>query len=217
MLGDVLLIGEHHHKAAEGIVSEIERRRGADEHLVVAISGESGSGKSELAHLVAKKLIAGGTEAKPIAVDNFGKIDPLERGEWRRKHGVEQVVGLDEIDWEALGRCVEDFRAGRTSTFPCIDLVTQRVDRLTTDFAPTRVLVVDGLYTIAMEQADLRVFIDLTYKDTGKAQKLRGKEPQNELRRRILEQEHRVVQALRPRADLWITPGFDVVPADAAR
>lgn len=216
MLGDVLLIKEHHRRAAGSIGEQVDIRRAEDQRFVVAISGESGSGKSELAHVLAKSLVARGIEAKPIAVDNFGRIDPLERSEWRRRGGVEEVVGLDEIDWDALGRCVEDFRAGRTSSFPCIDLVTQRVDRLTTDFATAQVLIVDGLYTIAMEQADLRVFIDLTFRQTGKAQALRGKEPQTELRRRILEQEHRVVQSLRTRADLLVTPEFDVVPVGAA-
>ncbi len=213
MLGDVLLIGEHHHRAARSIAAEVARRRGDDRRFVVAISGESGSGKSELAHVLARTLVSSGVVAKPIAVDNFYRIDPLERAAWRRREGVEGAVGLAEVDWDTLAGCVEDFRAGRPTSIPCIDLVTQRVDRLTTDFAPVRVLVVDGLYAIAMEGADLRVFIDLTYHQTGKAQALRGKERQDDLRRRVLEEEHRVVSSLGPRADLRVSPGFDVISA----
>jgi uridine kinase len=57
---------------------------------------------------------------------------------------------------------------------------------------------------------DVRVFIDLTYHETKKAQAVRGKEPQNEYRWAVLEQEHQMVQALRPTAQLLVTPEFEV-------
>ncbi len=213
MLGDVLLIGEHHRRAAAALVAAVLGRLPVDGRLVVAISGESGSGKSELSHLLAKGLTAAGLPAKTIAGDNFFRIDPLERSAWRVERGVEARVGLGEVDWDAFDRCVADFRAGNTSTFPCIDLVPQRVDQLTTDFAPIRVLVVDGLYTVHLADADLRVFIDLTYHQTKRAQMLRGKEATDVLRWQVLEAEHRAVQALRSRADLRVTAEFEVIAA----
>ena len=54
MLGDILLIEEKHHKAADQILQHIEN--GKEKKYIIAIGGESGSGKSELAHVVAKKL-----------------------------------------------------------------------------------------------------------------------------------------------------------------
>jgi len=59
----------------------------------------------------------------------------------------------------------------------------------------------------------LRIFIDLTYHETKKAQILRGKEPQNKFRLQVLQREHEVVQSLRPSADLLVTEDFDVVKA----
>ena len=56
--------------------------------------------------------------------------------------------------------------------------------------------------------ADLRVFIDLTYHETKKAQLVRGKEPQNEFRLNVLKREHEVVQSLRPLADLIVTKDY---------
>jgi uridine kinase len=72
------------------------------------------------------------------------------------------------------------------------------------------VVIVDGLYPLHID-ADLRIFIDLTYHDTKKAQVLRGKEPQNEYRLSVLRREHEVVQSLRPLADYLVTPGFDLI------
>lgn len=213
MLGDILLIGEHHHRAAEAVFERVMRARPEGQRFAVGISGESGSGKTELAHLLAKRLMAAGVVTKPIHIDNFYRVHPLERSAWRERRGVERAVGLDEYDWEAIGRVMADFDAGREATMPCIDLVTQRVDRLTTDFSPVEALVVDGLYAIATAELDLRVFIELTYHETKKAQALRGKERQDELRWRVLEREHQVVQSLRPRADLLVTKEYEVVEA----
>jgi uridine kinase len=71
-------------------------------------------------------------------------------------------------------------------------------------------LVVDGLYAIKTEGVDLSIFIELTYHETKKAQVVRGKEPQNEYRMAVLEQEHQMVLALRPKADILITMEYEV-------
>jgi uridine kinase len=149
--------------------------------------------------------------AKPIHIDNYYRIHPLERTEWRKKNGIENVVGYGEYDWETIYRNIEDFKNSRESSMPCVDLVTEQVDKLTTDFKGIDMLVVDGLYAIKTEGVDLRVFLELTYHETKKAQVVRGKEPQNEYRMAVLEQEHRMVQALKPKADILISKQYEVL------
>jgi len=73
-------------------------------------------------------------------------------------------------------------------------------------------LIIDGLYAINTERVDLRVFIELTYHETKKAQKDRGKEPQNEYRMRVLEQEHKQVMSIKHKADLLVNMEYRVVP-----
>ncbi|MCD4774054.1 MAG: hypothetical protein K8R41_11800 [Bacteroidales bacterium] len=208
MLGDVLLITEKHHKAAKKILDYILKNR--KEKFMVAISGESGSGKTELAHVLARSLRKEGIMAKPIHIDNYYKILPLERTEWRKKHGIQNAVGLNEYDWETINKNIDDFKNDRKSTMPCVDLVTEQVDSLTTDFNGIDMLIIDGLYAIKAD-VDLRVFIELTYHETKKAQLVRGKEPQNEYRMQVLEREHQVVQLLKPTTDLFVTMDYDVV------
>ena len=80
MLGDILLIQDKHKKAGEIILeAALARKR---DRMVVAISGESGSGKSELAHVIAKGLRKHGIFAKPIHTDNFYNTHHLERRAW---------------------------------------------------------------------------------------------------------------------------------------
>ena len=211
MLEDVLLIEEKHKRVANGIVDEILKSK--KDKFIVAISGESGSGKSELTHVVAKTLRNYGIFAKPVHLDNFFKTLPLERREWREKNGVEKVVGINELDWDAIQKTIDDFKNGRKSTMPCVDLVTEQVDTLITDFKSIDMMVLDGLYAINAQDIDLHVFIELTYHETKKAQKDRGKEKTDYLRMRTLEAEHKAVQSLKSKADLLVNMDYQLVKA----
>ncbi len=208
MLGDVLLISEKHEAAAREILPYILKNK--KDKFTIAVSGESGSGKSELAHVIAKMLRKEGIICKPIHIDNYYLTHPLERTEWRKAHGIETAVGYTEYDWETIYRNLDDFRNNRKSSMPCVDLVTEQVDQLTTDFKGVEMLIIDGLYAIKTEGVDLKVFIELTYHETKKAQVVRGKEPQNEYRMKVLEREHQVVQSLKDRADLLIDKEYKV-------
>ncbi|MEW6136384.1 MAG: zeta toxin family protein [Bacteroidota bacterium] len=212
MLGDVLLITDKHREAAAAILQKVLEIR--KPKMIIAISGESGSGKSELSHVLAKEMRAQGILTKIMHIDNYYRIHPLQRKEWRISNGIENVVGYGEYDWDTIYRNIQEFREGKTATMPCVDLVTEQVDQLITDFKDIEALVIDGLYAIKTEGTDLNVFIELTYHETKKAQVVRGKEPQNEYRARVLEQEHKMVQALRPRAHLLVTKEYQVVKAD---
>ena len=211
MLGDILLITEKHRAAAAVILQHVLKNK--KDRMIVGISGESGSGKTELAHTLAKLLRKKGIIAKPLHTDNYYKTLPLERREWRTKHGIGNVVGYNEYDWDAIRKNIDDFKNGLVSEMPCVDLVTEQVDRLTTNFADVDMLIVDGLYAIKADEIDLRVFIELTYLETKEkhTKDARGKEVMDEVRWATLAQEHKMVQSLKPLADLLITKDYEVV------
>jgi len=210
MLGDILLIQEKHKKAGEAIIQIILQQK--KEKFIVAISGESGSGKTELAHVIAKGLRKYGIFAKPMHTDNFYNTHPLKRRAWRMKEGIENVVGYNEYKWDEINQVVDDFKNSRVSEMPCVDLVTEQVDKLTTDFSEVDMLIVDGLYATKTEGVDLRIFIDITYLETKEkhTKDARGKEVMDEVRWATLAQEHKMVQSLKPLADIVISKDFDV-------
>ncbi len=209
MLEDVLLITEKHRAAADIITKEILKLK--KDKFTVAISGESGSGKSELTHVIAKNLRKHGIFAKPIHIDNYYNTLPLERAEWREKNGVGNVVGLGEYRWDDINRTIDDFKHNRKSTMPCVDLVTEQVDELTTNFDGVDMLIIDGLYAINTDGIDMRILIELTYHETKKAQSDRGKEPDNPLRWRVLEQEHKTVQSIKNKATIRVDKDYQVI------
>lgn len=210
MLGDVLLITEGHKKAATEIMSylaKIER-----EKVILAVGGESGSGKTEIAHEIARKLKGQGTPAKIMHIDNYYLTSPLDRTPWRQEHGIESI-GYSEYDWETINRNLAEFHKDQDRVImPCIDLLTDQEDQLITSFEGLRFLIIEGLYAIQAE-ANLKVLIDLTYHETKKAQFERGKEPTNDYRWQVLQREHEVVQSLRSQADLLVNKDFSVSPA----
>jgi uridine kinase len=210
MLGDVLLITDGHRKAAQGVLKHLEGF--SQEKFVLAIGGESGSGKTEIAHVIARSLKELGTPAKVMHIDNYYLTSPENRTSWRQEHGLESI-GYTEYNWEIINKNLDEFQNDADKVImPCIDLLTDQEDQLITSFKGLKYLIIEGLYAIKAP-ANLKVLINLTYHDTKKAQYQRGKEPTDEFRWQVLEREHQVVQSLRPQADLLVLKDFTVSTA----
>jgi len=201
MLNDVVTIEKKHTNAATTLFDRVMRDRKTK--FIVTISGEVGTGKCEIAHELGRLLIEAGISVKLLHLDNYYHIPPLERLEWRKKNGLEKI-GFDEYDWNTVNQNIDDFRMNKKSVMPIVDLFTQQVDQLHTDFKGIEVLIIAGLYSIRINQSDLRVFIELTYEDTWEEQELTHKEVMDDFRLEVLKHEHKAVQSLKPLADFYI-------------
>ncbi len=212
MLGDVLLISDLHKEAAKSIYDyllDARSKKKSNYRFIVAISGESGAGKSELSHSLALLLKKEGMRVKILHTDNYYKVTPNERTEWRKKNGVKKV-GYKEYDWKLLNRNIKEFKEGREALMPCVDIVSKQIDKLITNFSDIDILVVDGLYAIKIKDVDLRVYIDLTYHETKTKRGSRGKEVNDEFRFQVLEMEHQSMLALKPNADIIVDKNYNV-------
>ena len=201
MLNDILIIEKKHENAAATLFERVIRDR--TPRFIVAISGEVGTGKCEIAHVLGRMLIREGIRVKLLHMDNYYFVPPLEREEWRKKNGLDQV-GYEEYDWDKVNENLDDFLQQRPAVMPVVDLFTQKVDQLHTTFEDTDVLIVVGLYSIKLRQANLRVFIEITYEDTWEEQALAQKEVLDDFRLQVLKQEHKAVQSLKGLADFYI-------------
>jgi len=207
MLGDVLIITEGHKKAARSILEYMDDL--SKKKFVLAIGGESGSGKTEIAHEIARDLKTRGTPAKIMHIDNYYQTSPSERTTWRQTHGIEKI-GFTEYDWETINKNLTEFKNDSDQVImPCIDLLTDQEDQLMTSLKGIQYLIIEGLYAI-QASADLKVLIDLTYHETKEAQFERGKEPTNEFRWQVLHREHEVVQSIRHRADILVNKDYSI-------
>lgn len=215
MLGDVLLINDLHKAAAQQILDyliplrEEKLAQDPDYKFIVGISGESGAGKSELSHSLALLLKAMNIRVKVIHADNYYKVPPLLRKEWRLSKGL-NVIGPNEYDWDLLHKNIKEFKEDMIARIPCIDIIPEQADELITDFQKINLLIIDGLYAIKADNIDLKIFIELTYLETKMMQLMRGKEEVDEFRTKILEREHMGVISLRPLAHLIVDKNYDV-------
>jgi len=201
MLNDILIINKAHEKAAKTIFDKVMEER--KEKYIITITGEVGVGKCEVSHVLGKLLKNEGVMVKIIHMDDYYKIPPGMRTEWRKKHGIRRV-GYEEYNWTLINRNLEDFRSNRESELPSVDLMNDQVDKILTNFAQIDLLIINGLYSIKIDSADLKVFIDLTYKDTFDEQKATGKELMDAFRLKVLQREHQVIQTLKSEADFYV-------------
>jgi len=213
MLGDILLINDMHKSAAESLCNQVLKllkKKKNGYRPIIGISGESGSGKSELAHTLGRALKENNFRVKVIHTDNYYKVQPLLRSEWRKTHGLDKV-GINEYDWVKINKTIRDFKEEQECVIPCIDLIPEQVDKLITDFSKINILIMDGLYAIKAKGLDMKVFIDLNYRETKINQIIRLKEDMNKTRLAILEREHKNVVSLKPLADFVVNKTYKVV------
>ncbi|NVO21178.1 MAG: uridine kinase [Bacteroidetes bacterium] len=201
MLNDLVSINKKHEEAAAAIYDRLQTE--LKEKYIVTISGEVASGKCEIAQVLARLFKKDGLKVKILHMDDYYLIPPDERTQWRKKHGIDKI-GYDEYDWKRINQNVDDFKADQKSSLPSVDLITSQVDEIITDFKGIDILVINGLYSIMLDKAHLKVFVELTYKETLKEQIADQKEELDAFRMKVLEREHKVVQSLKPMADFYV-------------
>ncbi|MEA1936043.1 MAG: glycosyltransferase [Thermodesulfobacteriota bacterium] len=224
--GDPPVIKPNHKKAAEGllpyIIEEIRHSRRREERVIVALGGESGAGKTEIAEylrfLLRMEMMWGTT----IAGDTFFKLAPAEnhsarldayvRGELDRYLGPSEV-NLEQLD-SILGRAVK--RKVKEVFVPsdCRRLGSRRYTDVPVDLAGVDVIFVDLTYSLLLKNAALKVFLESDYQgriDEVKERNL-GRDPDQDFQfiLKVLEIEHRIIRELRKEADLIVTKNYEV-------
>ena len=211
MRGDVLIIQDHHRKAAREIVqmtkSDVLGRTGK---YLYTIAGESGAGKSEIASALKTALAEEGIESLVIQQDDYFEYPPKTNAARR----IKDIgwVGPQEVRLDLLDENLADIAAGKASiTKP---LVIFREDMITSeavDVSPFRVIIIDGTYTSLLKNIDCRVFIDRDNHDTRADRLKRNREKQDDFLEQILEIEHGIISKHKKLATIIIDKDFNPV------
>jgi uridine kinase len=208
-LGDILVITDDHKKAAQEITDLVLSSHGS-ERVSLAIGAESGAGKSEISHTVAKSLFQSEQRLKSFIIhtDDFFVLPHKERNELRHTSNLE-CVGPSEIDFDELNYVLKRFQSGGQILIPILEFITSSAYKLLVDFRDVQVLICEGLYAPMLDVTH-KMFIDMTYHDTMEFQAKRGKEVADEFRLRVLEKEHQAVSTLRTEVDHLITKDYSL-------
>lgn len=204
MIGDKLIIEQHHTDRAAEICERLAGRIG--ERFAIAVAGESGAGKSELAYEIYRQFNERGIPAGVLQQDDYFVFPPKTNHEMRRRN-LEQV-GPYEVKLDFLDANLRSFKRGESPIYK--PLVVYKEDRITVeemDVAGLAVLIAEGTYTSLLRFADCRVFIDRDYRQTLEARMRRARDKFEPFVMDVLEREHQIIARHRRLADL-------VIPAD---
>lgn len=211
MIGDKLLITYKHRRAAGQLVDRILPQVGSSGRIyTITIAGESGSGKSETGQAVADALNERGFRTVVLQQDDYF-VHPPRTNDRTRRRDI-HWVGMGEVRLDLLDQHLLQARSGAESIVK--PLVVYEEDRITEETVSLRAaaaVVAEGTYTTALEHVDVRVFIDLMYRETLQSRLERAREAQDDFLEKVLEIEHRIISAHKKRADFIVDKNYQVV------
>ena len=207
MIGDKLIIEKHHTERAAEICELLADRIRPSERFTLAVAGESGAGKSELAYEIHRLLKERGIGADVLQQDDYFVFPPKTNHEMRRRN-LEQV-GTYEVKLDFLDSNLRSFKRGESSIYkPLVIYEKDLVTREEMSVGDLAVLIAEGTYTSLLEFVDLRVFIDRTYRQTLEARKRRARDKWEPFIRDVLEREHQIISQHRNLADVVVPDDF---------
>ncbi|MFO8129274.1 MAG: hypothetical protein R6T99_05155 [Bacteroidales bacterium] len=210
MKGDILIIKEHHRKAAAEITRIIlPYVREATEHYIITVAGESGAGKSELAAAIAGKMEEEGIDSYIFQQDDFFIFPPKTNAQ-KRKENI-GWVGMGEVKMDLLEEILNAIRNGiHVIDKPLVIFDEDSIREERIDLTGKKLIIVEGTYTTALENAGTRVFINRNAEDTRDARKERAREHQDEYLEKILSIEHGIISKHKSRADIIVHKDYSV-------
>jgi uridine kinase len=213
MIGDVLIIKEHHTKVAKEIYQAIKDQVAPGRKICISVAGESGSGKSEMGNEIKNALIENGIKAEVLGQDSYFVYPPKTNHNMRQKNPDQ--VGLYEVKLDLLDANLFAFKNGAEQIYkPIVNYDEDRIMHELKDVKDVDVLVTEGTYTTSLEYVDIKVFINRTFHDTKADRAERGREKYDPFIEKILETEHEIISSHKSMANILIKPdfsGIDVV------
>ena len=178
---------------------------------VIAVAGESGSGKSVTATDLASALNDAGIRTAIIHQDNYFVRPPRTNHEFRLTDL--SSVGPQEVQMDLIQEQMRAVRAGEIVSAPIVDYAGNRFLSELLDFSAADVLVVEGTYALRLDGVDIAVFLEATWKDTEGRRKARNRDIDDPFVDQVLDIEHRLIAPQRARADILLDRDYNIALA----
>lgn len=175
---------------------------------VIAIAGESGSGKSITATALAEVLRERGRRVVALHQDDYFVRPPRANHEHRCVDLAS--VGPQEVNLALLTSHVAAFRASRDATGPRVDYASDSFVTGELPFANADALVVEGTYVLRLAGTDIRIFLEATHEDTAERRRLRNRDVDAPIVDQVLAIEHTLIAPQAKRAHVRIDATFAI-------
>lgn len=217
MKGDILIIEEHHYKAAKKIVEKIiEKIEANKSRYIITVAGESGSGKSETAKALADELEKHGIKSVILGQDDYFFLPP-KSNDAKRREDSEWLGPHVEVNLDALENNLNDAINGSNEiTKPLVDYKKNTIEREKISLIGIKVIIAEGTYTSLLKHVDTRIFIARNRLDTleHRLKRNRGGEAEDPFVEQVLKTEHKIIAGHIQLADFVITKNYEVIVRD---
>ena len=164
---------------------------------VLFISGESGSGKTTLAHEISSFLQLAGKKSYVMNQDNYFHLPPNQNHS-KRINDL-SWVGINEINLELMKEHLNTLTQKNKSEIkvPQLNRIFDRFDECNVEVDAFDFVIVEGTYVFSIAtDEDMKVFLNINYKDTLKKRNSRNRDSiDQEISPKILDIEHRIIKS----------------------
>lgn len=210
MIIEDLEIKEQYFELSNQIVDRINKNsRLEKDKTVIAICGESGSGKSVTSVCLSRALAKQGIASTIIHQDGYYKLTPKENHN-RRKTDL-NWVGTHEVNLDLIQDHIEAFRSGKELIIaPLVDYKNNTFIDSEIILKDKPVLIVEGVYSLLLKALDVKIFLEKNYINTKAIRKERSREDYDKFVEKVLEIEHYIISKLKTKADIIIDENYNI-------
>lgn len=208
--GERLVLDARHLTFARSLADLLEAKPAlaSASRPVIAIAGESGSGKSITATALAEVLRERGRRVGVLHQDDYFIRPPRANHEHRCVDLGS--VGPQEVNLALLSAHVAAFRASSAATGPRVDYASDSFRTRDLPFADADTLVVEGTYVLQLADTDIRIFLEATHTDTAERRRLRNRDVDAPIVDQVLAIEHALIAPQAERAHVLIDAHFAI-------
>ena len=214
MKGDIILVEEHHKKAASVIVPKIiDKINNKTTRYIITVAGESGSGKSETGKAIADELENHGIKSVLIGQDDYFNLPP-KSNDAKRREDPNWLGPHVEVKLDAMEKNLKDAIGGKNAfNKPLIDYDQNSVEDEKVNLKGVKVVIAEGTYTSLLKNVDTKIFIARNRLDTLEHRKKRnrGNEVNDPFIEQVLNLEHKIIAGHKQLADIVITKDYAVM------
>ncbi len=226
--GDPPIIRPKHKQAAEGLLpyikEAVKKARASGQRVSIALGGESGAGKTEIAEFLRYRLRQEKIWGMTLPGDAFFKKPPAENHHARLKAyddgKLTDYLGPQEVDLDRLDSILGAAIDCKTTTLfvpsDCRSLGSRRYDNVPADITGRDVILVDLTYGLKLKNITLKVFLESDY--TKRIEEIkernRARDPDQDFNfiLKVLEIEHHIIQNLKRSADIIVSQDYQARP-----
>ncbi len=210
MVGDVIDQSKLNQTAATELLQKFPALL-TTQQLVLAIAGESGSGKTHMAAALEFAFMQHEKNVLILHMDDFFKLPPAQNHQKRILDIAH--VGPQEVDLLRLNSTLKAFKEkASVLTIPQVHYYEDRIEEHEIQLCDYEILIIEGTYAFYLEHLNFKLFMSRTFEQTRELRitRNRGDEVKDPFIEEVLAIEHQLISRKKIEANAFIDYHFNL-------